>query len=35
VELTVGLADDLFMAVSAETRGAAVFRWRVIRTRSY
>jgi hypothetical protein len=35
VELTVGLADDLFMAVSAETRKATVFRWRVIRTRYY
>lgn len=35
VELTVGLADDLFMAVSAETQGPAVFRWRVTRTRSY
>ncbi|GAA3344271.1 hypothetical protein GCM10020358_46850 [Amorphoplanes nipponensis] len=35
VELTVGLADDFFMAVSAETRGAAVFRWRVTRARSY
>jgi hypothetical protein len=35
VELTVGLADDLFLAVSAETDGPAVFRWRVVRARSY
>jgi hypothetical protein len=35
VSLTVGLADDLFMAVSAETAGPAVFRWRVTRTRTY
>ena len=35
VELTVGLANDLFFAVSAETRGTAVFRWRVTRTRIY
>ena len=35
VELTVGLANDLFLAVSAETRGTAVFRWRVTRTRTY
>ena len=35
VELTVGLADELFMAVSAETEGPAVFRWRVIRTRTF
>ena len=33
VELTVGLADDLFLAVSSEARGPAVFRWRVSRTR--
>ncbi len=35
VELTVGLADELFMAMSAETDGPAVFRWRVTRARSY
>ena len=35
VELTVGLADELFMAMSAETDGPAVFRWRVVRARSY
>jgi hypothetical protein len=35
VELTVGLADNLYLAVSAETEGPAVFRWRVTRTRSY
>ena len=35
VELTVGLASQLFMAMSAETRGTAVFRWRVSRTRSF
>ena len=35
VELTVGLADDLFLAVSAETQGPAVFRWRAVRTRSF
>jgi hypothetical protein len=35
VEITVGLADELFMAVSAETDGPAVFRWRIIRARSY
>jgi hypothetical protein len=35
VELTVGLADELFMAMSAETDGPAVFRWRVIRSRAY
>jgi hypothetical protein len=35
VELMVGLADDLFMAVSAETQGPAVFRWRVTRARSF
>jgi hypothetical protein len=35
VELTVGLADELFLAVSAETEGPAVFRWRIIRARSY
>ncbi|MEU7903254.1 DUF6023 family protein [Actinoplanes sp. NPDC049118] len=35
VELTVGLADEFFMAVSAETDGPAVFRWRVVRTRGY
>jgi hypothetical protein len=35
VELTVGLADELFLAVSAETDGPAVFRWRIIRARSY
>ena len=35
VELTVGLADEFFMAVSAETDGPAVFRWRVVRARTY
>jgi len=35
VELTVAVADDFFMAVSAETRGPAVFRWRVTRSRFY
>lgn len=35
VELTVGLADDLHLAVSAETRGTTVFRWRITRTRVY
>ena len=35
VELTVGLASDLFMAMSSETRGPAVFRWRAVRTRSF
>jgi hypothetical protein len=35
VELTVGLADGLFLAVSAETRGTAVFRWRATRTRTF
>ncbi|MFI7542960.1 DUF6023 family protein [Actinoplanes sp. NPDC049599] len=35
VELTVGLADALFLAMSAETEGPAVFRWRVVRSRSY
>ena len=35
VELTVGLANDLFIAISAETQGTAVFRWRVTRTRTY
>jgi hypothetical protein len=35
VELTVGLADALYLAVSAETRGSAVFRWRVTRIRHY
>ncbi|MFI7369591.1 DUF6023 family protein [Actinoplanes sp. NPDC049668] len=35
VELTVGLADEFYMAVSAETDGPAVFRWRVVRTRAY
>jgi hypothetical protein len=35
VELTVGLADDLFLVVSAETRGEVVFRWRATRSRSF
>jgi len=35
VELTVGLASQLFLAVSAETQGPAVFRWRAIRARSF
>ena len=35
VELMVGLADDLYFSVTAETEGPAVFRWRVIRSRSY
>ncbi|MEU4220986.1 DUF6023 family protein [Actinoplanes sp. NPDC026623] len=35
LELTVGLADEFFMAVSAETDGPSVFRWRVIRARDY
>jgi hypothetical protein len=35
VELTVGLANQLFMAVSAETQGPAVVRWRATRTRSF
>lgn len=35
VELTVGLADEFFMAVSSETDGPAVFRWRVVRSRDY
>jgi hypothetical protein len=35
VELTVALASDLFMAVSSETRGPAIFRWRAVRTRSF
>jgi hypothetical protein len=35
VEFMIGLADELFLAVSAETDGAAVFRWRVVRARSY
>jgi uncharacterized protein DUF6023 len=33
VELTVALADDLHLAVAAETRGTVVFRWRVVRIR--
>jgi hypothetical protein len=35
VELTVGLADEFFLAVSAETGGPAIFRWRVIRAGAY
>ncbi len=35
VELAFGLADDLYLALSAETRGTAVFRWRLTRTRTY
>lgn len=35
VELTVGLAGDLFMAISSEARGPAVFRWRAVRTRAF
>jgi len=35
VELAVGLADDFFIAVSAETEGPVVFRWRITRARSY
>jgi hypothetical protein len=35
LELTVGLADEFFMAVSSETDGPAVFRWRVVRGRAY
>jgi hypothetical protein len=35
VELTVGLASEFYLAVSAETDGPAVFRWRVTRSRTY
>jgi hypothetical protein len=35
VELTVGLADALFLALSSETKGPAVLRWRVTRARAY
>jgi hypothetical protein len=35
VELTVGLADEFFMSVSAETDRPVVFRWRVARARTY
>ena len=35
VELMVGVADDLYFSVTAETEGQAVFRWRVARSRSY
>ena len=35
VELTVALAEAFYMVVSAETRTPAVFRWRLIRSRSY
>jgi len=35
IELTVGLAQAFYMVVSAETERAAVFRWRLIRSRSY
>jgi hypothetical protein len=34
-ELMVGLADEFFIAVSAETDGPVVFRWRVTGTRYY
>lgn len=35
VELTVGLAEGFELAMSAETQGTVVFRWRVTRARSY
>lgn len=35
VEVSVALADAFFMAVSAETEGTTVFRWRLTRVRSY
>lgn len=35
VELTVGLANAFYMVVSAETAEPAVFRWRLIRSRTY
>ena len=35
VEFTVGLASVFYMVVSAETEEPAVFRWRLIRSRSY
>lgn len=35
MELTMGLADEFFMAVSAETDSPVVFRWRVTRTPNY
>lgn len=34
-ELTVALAEEFFIAVSAETDGPVVFRWRVTRARAY
>ncbi|MFI7596809.1 DUF6023 family protein [Actinoplanes sp. NPDC049681] len=35
VEVSVALASAFFMAVSAETEGTSVFRWRLTRVRSY
>jgi hypothetical protein len=35
VQLTIALADEFFIAVSAETDDAAVFRWRVTRAGTY
>ena len=35
VELAVGLADEFFMAISAEAQGPVVFRWRITPARSY
>jgi len=35
IVLTMGLADEFFMAASAETDGPAVFRWRFTRAPDY
>ena len=35
VELALGLAEELYLSLSAETSGPAVFRWRATRIRTY